>query len=556
MDVEQGSRWRFALVLSGLILLFGLLLWRAFDLMVLDRAFLLSQGNARSVRDVSIPAYRGMIVDRHGSALAVSTPVMAVWVHPGTFQLDHPQVSRLATLLQSPKSYLLKRINDNRYRQFLYLKRGVEPQLAEKIKQLALPGVFLQKEYKRFYPLGQALSQVLGFTNVDDQGLEGLELMFNEHLAGANGKKRVIKDRLGRVIDEIAVIQAPIEGHDLKLSIDKQIQYVAFRELKTAIEQAKASMGSIVVLSAKTGEILAMANYPSFNPNQPLTRRDNRFKNNAVTDVFEPGSVMKPFSVASALDSGLFTPNTLIDARSSWMKVDDNLIRDIRPYGVLSVTQVLQKSSNVGVTKMVLASPVGQLVGLFRRIGFGQVSGSGFPGESSGVLEDKLNASPFVIATLGFGYGLSVTTLQLAKAYAVIANEGKALPATLLRFGNHSAKPTQVLNKNIAADVLSMLEAVVDKNGTGKRAQVDGYRVAGKTGTSRVATQKGYDKNKHIATFVGIAPVSNPALVIAVMVREPTLGSHYGGVVAAPIFSKVMEQALRILGIAPDKPLV
>lgn len=548
--------WRLALVFMFLSIVFISIFARIFYLMYYESDFLQSQGNARSLRDVKVPAYRGMLLDRHNSVLAVSTPVMSVWASPHDVQLDDPKLKDLATFLNLSFQELRQKLASNKTKHFLYLLRSIPPADAKKIQQLGLAGIHLQKEYKRFYPLANVFAPVLGFTNIDEKGIEGLELAYEPFLKGEYGVRRVIKDRLGRVIDEVSLLRSPRIGQNINLSLDKRIQYEAYRNLKDTVKEFQAKSGSVVVMDVNTGEILAMANYPSFNPNAPITSRDGRYRNRAVTDIFEPGSVMKAFSVASALDSGLFSPDTLIDTSPSWLKIDGNIVHDERANGILSVMQIMKRSSNVGIAKMVLASPAYQLESLLRRVGFGQLTGSGFPGESMGMLEDKTLASPFVIATLGFGYGLSATTLQLAQAYAVFANQGYLLPARFSVADPTAKLGKHVLSKKVAKEVLEMLEAVVEKDGTGRHARVQGYRVAGKTGTSRIATKHGYDKNKHIASFVGIAPVSAPKLVIAVVIREPTRVSYYGGRVAAPLFAKVMGGSLRILGVTPDKKIL
>ena len=546
--------WRLVVVYCLILVVFTLIIWRAINLAVVDKAFLQSQGNARSLRDLSIPAYRGMLLDRHNSVLAVSTPVMDLWISPLTFNKTLQNLTELAKLLNVRHDMLTKKISMNQKKHFLYLKREITPSLAAKITALKIDGLRLKKEYKRFYPLANVLAPVVGFTDIDETGIEGLELAFNSALGGENGVRRVIKDRLGHIIDELGVMKKPRQGQNIALALDKRIQYVTYRRLKETVEAFDAKSGSMVVMDVNNGEILAMANYPSYNPNARVSHRDGRYRNRSVTDLFEPGSVIKAFSVASALDSDLFSPETLIDTTPSWMMVDGNTIHDDRENGVLSVTQVMKRSSNVGITKMVLSSPAVQLDGLLKRVGFGQLTGSGFPGESGGMLENKTQASPFVLATLGFGYGLSVTTLQLAQAYAVFANGGYLMPARFL-LATQKTFSKKVIKSKIAQQVLNILEAVVEENGTGQRARVAGYRIAGKTGTSRIAGKNGYDKNRHIASFVGIAPVSQPKLVISVVIREPRKVSYYGGRVAAPLFSKVMGESLRILGVSPDKPL-
>ncbi|WP_133126927.1 peptidoglycan D,D-transpeptidase FtsI family protein [Legionella nagasakiensis] len=536
------------------IFLLTALLWRMYNLTVENRQFLQSQGDARSLRTVKIPAYRGMITDRQGAPLAVSTPVKSLWVNPKIFNPSKQQLADLARLLQLPAKSLMPRITQTNNREFIYLKRQLTPMLAKEIELLAIPGVYFEEEFKRYYPQAESTAQLIGFTDIDDQGIEGLELAYQPWLMGINGKKRVLKDRIGRIIEELDVIKEPRPGHELRLSIDRRIQYFAYHELQDTITKFSAKSGSIVVLDTQNGEVLAIANAPSFNPNVREHYPTEWYRNKAITDVFEPGSVMKPFSIASALESGHFTADSMIDTRPSWMMVHGHAIRDIRNYGLLDVTGILQHSSNVGVSKMVLASPPEQLIGLLTRCGIGQRTESGYPGESDGTIVKVADANPFVLATLGFGYGMSMTTLQLAKSYLIFANQGRLMPVRLL----HYEKPNesvQVINSTTANQVLAMMEAVVDIDGTGKRAKIPGYRVAGKTGTARIAGKHGYEAERHIASFVGIAPASQPRLIVAVVINEPSRVSYYGGAVAAPLFAKVMGTALRILDIQPDKPI-
>jgi cell division protein FtsI (penicillin-binding protein 3) len=426
--------------------------------------------------------------------------------------------------------------------------------LSKQIKALKIPGVNFQKEFKRYYPDSDSISQLIGFTNVDDQGLEGIELAYQDWLMGIVGKKRVIKDRLGRIIEELGILKDPRPGHELALSIDRRLQYLAYSELSKTVEEFAAKSGSVVVVDTENGEILAIANVPSYNPNSRGRYDRETYRNRALTDTFEPGSVIKPFSIASALETGLFTPDTIIDTNPSWMIVHGRTVRDIHNYGVLDVTGVLQHSSNVGVTKMVLASPPEQLIGLLQKCGFVQRTESAYPGESEGAMVKAKDANPFVLATLGFGYGVSVTALQLAKASLIFANNGRLMPVTLL----HNDTPTlglQVMQPKTAEQVLLMMEAVLAKDGTGKDARVPGYRVAGKTGTARVAGKDGYKDKKYTASFMGIAPVSKPKFVVVVIIHEPSRKGYYAAAVAAPLFSKVMSGALRLFNIPTDEPV-
>ncbi|WP_133137066.1 peptidoglycan D,D-transpeptidase FtsI family protein [Legionella rowbothamii] len=547
---------RLVIVSAFFILLTLILIWRMIDLTVLHRKFLQGQGNARSLRTVDIPAYRGMITDRHGAPLAISTPVESVWVNPKEFSPDEDQFMSLAEYLHLTPKQLSRKIVDaqNDNREFLYLQRQLPPALSKQIEKLKIPGVNFQKEFKRYYPDSDSISQLLGFTNVDDQGLEGIELAYQDWLKGVVGKKRVIKDRLGRIIEELNVIKEPRPGRDMVLSIDRRLQYLAYSELGKTVEEFGAKSGSVVVVDTENGEILAMANVPSYNPNSRGRYDKDTYRNRAVTDTFEPGSVMKTLSIASALETGLYTPSTIIDTNPSWMSVHGHVVRDIHNYGVLDVTGVLQHSSNVGVTKMVLASPPEQLIGLLQRCGFGQRTESTYPGESDGSIVKVKDANPFVLATLAFGYGLSATALQLAKAHMIFANEGRLIPVTLI----HNDPPTagvQVIKAQTAKQVLAMMEAVLGKDGTGKSARVPGYRVAGKTGTARVAGKDGYKDRRYTASFIGIAPVSKPKFVVVVIIHEPSKKGYYAAAVAAPLFSKVMMGALRLFNIPTDEAI-
>lgn len=531
--------------------LFSVLLWRTIDLTVLNQKFLRGQGNARSLRTVDIPAYRGMILDREGAPMAVSTPVQSLWVNPKTFAPSKTQLKKLAKLLNVTPKALAQRIKETSNREFVYLQRQLTPMLAKEITDLNIPGVNFQQEFKRYYPEGVSAAQLLGFTNVDDNGIEGLELAYQHWLVGISGKKQVVKDRYGRIIEELNTIKEPRAGNSLQLSVDRRIQFFAYHELQKTIEQFGAKSGTVVVLDTHNGEVLAIANAPSFNPNVRSRYSLDSYRNKALTDTFEPGSIIKPFSIASALDSGHFSPTTIIDTRPSWMIVHGRTVRDVHNYGVLDVTGVLRYSSNVGVSKMVLTSPPEQLIGLLTRSGFARRTESGYPGESEGAIVRAHDANPFVLATLSFGYGLSVTAMQVAKAYLIFANHGQLMPIRLLH--QESVEPgEQVINPKTADQVLAMLEAVVN-DGTGKAAMLPGYRVAGKTGTARMAGKHGYDERRYISSFVGIAPVSNPRLIVAVFIQDPSKGGYYGAAVAAPLFAKVMSTALRILDVPPDQ---
>ncbi len=544
---------RFLTLSCFFLVILALLVWRMVSLMILDRSFLQGQGDARSVRVVNTPAFRGMIFDRQGAAIAVSTPVQSLWLNPKKFAPTPTELNSLAKILKISPKRISNKVSHDDTRGFVYLKRHLTPAQAQKIEALEIPGVNFKQEFKRYYPDADSLAQLIGFTNIDDDGIEGLELAYHDWLDGVPGKRRVIKDRTGRVIDELGVIQEPRPGQGLQLSIDRRIQFFAYHELQKTALAFGAKSGSVVVLDAKDGEVLAIVNWPSFNPNARNRYDISAYRNRAMTDTFEPGSVTKPFSIASALESGLFKPDTVIDTRPSWMMLEGHAIRDVGNYGVLDVSGVLQHSSNVGVSKMALASPPEQLINFLKRCGAASRTASGYPGESDGAIVSPSETGPFMLATLSFGYGLSITTLQLAKMYAIFANNGRLMPVHLLH-ADEESPGKQVLNPKIAKQVLEMMELVVKPGGTGTRAAVPGYRVAGKTGTARIAGQHGYQEKRYIASFAGVAPASNPRLVVAVVIHEPTKGSFYGGRVAAPLFSKVMEASLRLLDIEPDAP--
>lgn len=533
------------------VLILAALIWRMLDLTVLDRKFLQGQGNARSLRVIDIPAHRGMIIDREGAVLAVSTPLQSAWINPKTFKPTSAQLAALAHILHLTSEQVKVRVSSAHGREFAYLQRLLTPSKAKKIEDLNIPGINFQDEFKRYYPEAESTAQLLGFTNVDDHGIEGLELAYQDWLMGVPGQKRVLKDRTGRVIEELDLIKAPRPGNVLQLSIDRRIQFFAYHELQNTIEQFGAKSGSVVVLDTQNGEVLAVANFPSFNPNIRSHFTANSYRNKALTDTFEPGSVIKPFSIASAFQNGQFTPSTIIDTRPSWMIVHGHTVRDVHNYGVLDVTGVLQHSSNVGVTKMVLSNPPEQLIDLLLRCGIAERTDSGYPGESDGSIVKAHDANPFVLATLSFGYGMSVTAMQVARAYMVFANQGRLMPVSFLY---HQPKPVgvQALDPTIAGQLLTMLEAVVN-DGSGKSSEIPGYRVAGKTGTARIAGKNGYNEHRYTSSFVGIAPVSNPRLIVAVFIHEPTHGGYYAAQVAAPLFAKIMSTALRILDVPPDK---
>ena len=543
-----------ARVLMGLLLLwFGVLTARAMYLQVWQNDFLQQEGASRFTRTIELPAHRGMITDRFGEPLAVSTPVESVWASPADANMTAAQRRQLASLLGISELDLKRKLGENE-REFVYLKRHLPPDLVAKVVQLGLPGVSLKREFRRYYPAGDVTAQLIGITDVDDRGQEGVELAYQDWLSGKPGSRRVIKDRLGRVVEDAEHIGAPIEGRDLALSIDRKLQYLAYRELKAAVVQHRAKAGGIVVLDVRTGEVLAMANLPAFNPNNRATLDLRRQRNRAITDLFEPGSTLKPFTVAAALESGVIRPTTLLQTAPGYLVVGDATIHDAHPEGALTVAQVLQRSSNVGAAKLALALPREALWKVLSASGFGSPPKLGFPGEVSGRLRAYQHWRPIEQATLSYGHGISVSLLQLARAYTLFATDGALLPLTLIRH-DEPVEGKQVISSRTAIAVRSMLELVVKSGGTGPRAQVMGYRVAGKTGTAHKAEGRGYAEDRYVSSFVGLAPASDPRLLVAVMIDEPSNGQYYGGVVAAPVFSRVMAEALRMLSIAPDAPL-
>lgn len=528
------------------------LMTRLIDLTIINRQFLCKQGNARTLRNVTIPAHRGMILDRNGEPLAISTPVNAVWIDPTSFKPNAPQLRVLSQLLHIPTQTIRERRLHAQDKEFVYLKRGLNPSLATKIKSLKIPGVFLQDEYHRYYPEGPVMAHVIGLTNIDDKGQEGLELAYNNWLEGRSGLKKVLKDRLGHIIADVRSIRSPSPGHNLQLSIDRRIQYIAYRELKAGIEKYRADSGSVVVLDVRSGEILAMVNWPTYNPNDRVKVQDGRYRNRAVTDLFEPGSTIKSFSMASALASGQFTPASQINTAPGWMMVAGKRIMDERNNGIMDLTKLLQISSNMGMSKLVLSLPAENLWNMLHLVGFGQISQSGFPGERTGSLPHFRVWNPFVLATLSFGYGLSVTALQLTQAYAVLAHEGIKIPLTFLKIQGDPLTGERVMEAKLSREVLDMLESVLTKGGTAPLARVPGYRVTGKTGTVRIVGAQGYEKHRHNSIFIGIAPASHPRLVLAVVLHDPKGRLYYGGYTAGPIFSHIMSNTLHLLNIPPD----
>jgi cell division protein FtsI (penicillin-binding protein 3) len=545
--------WRSRMMLACVFVGFMALIARAVFLQAWDTDFLQQKGDKRAIRDIEIPAYRGKITDRNGEILASSTPVRSIWAIPDDVAATRDQVRSLAQLLEMPVDELDKKISDPN-RDFVYLKRQLPPEIAEKVAELNLPGIYQQREFRRYYPAGEVASHVLGFTGVDEVGQEGIELAFQQSLAGMPGSRRVLKDRRGNVVEDVASIRAPREGRDLALSIDSKIQYIAYSQLKAAVEMHKAKAGGIIVLDVRSGEVLALANLPSFNPNNRAGLTGAQLRNRALTDTFEPGSVMKPFTVALALEEGKVRPDTVIQTAPGRLTIGSATISDAHAGGAMTVSEVIQKSSNVGTAKMALQLDREDMWAMFNRSGFGTAPHVQFPGVVSGKVRAAKTWRPIEQATMGYGYGLSVSLLQLARGYTMFARDGDIVPVSFTKTDG-PAVGTQILSPEVAHAMRAMLEAAAGPHGTAPRAQVMGYRVAGKTGTAHKQEGNGYAEHKYRASFVGFAPVSNPRLIVAVMIDEPTDGRYFGGDVSGPVFSAVMANALRALGVAPDAPM-
>lgn len=547
--------WRFPLMVCMLGGLASLLVWRVLALQVLDtergHEFLQSQGDVRSIRNVTIPAYRGLISDRNGEPLAVSTPVSSLWLNPKEIVHSKEKWPALAAALDMPVARLKEKVNSNANKEFVYLRRHIAPAQAQEILKMGISGLYSQREYKRYYPAGEIAAHLVGFTNIDDQGQEGIELAFDDWLKGESGRKKVLKDLYGHIIKDIDDGNPPQSGNDLGLSIDLRLQYLAYKELKAALSRSRAVSGSVVMMDSATGEVLAMVNQPSFNPNNRRSLDPASLRNRAVTDMFEPGSTVKPLTVVAALETGRYYPKTKINTSPGFIRIGRKTLLDPVNYGVMDLTAIMQKSSQVGITKLALDLDEQSVREVFDRFGLGESTSSGFPGESSGLLPDRSRWRDIERANFAFGYGLSITPLQLAQAYSVFANKGKAVPASLLKV-DKPVEAKQVISESIANQMIDMLRAVTEKGGTGTAAAVNAYSVAGKTGTIHKLGEDGYQDDKYIAVFAGFAPASDPRIVTVVMIDEPRTGKYYGGEVAAPVFSKVVTDALRIMDIPPD----
>lgn len=525
------------------------LVGRAVDLQLVDNDFYRKQGDERFLREIEIPTVRGMITDRNGEPLAVSSPVESVWANPQELSRHPQRLPELAKALGVPADYLTRKISQRAGKEFMWLKRRINPAVARAILAHDIPGVYSQREYRRFYPQGDAIAHVLGFTNIDDYGQEGVELAFDDWLRGKPGVKRVIRDRRGRIVENVDLVRAAQPGKDLTLSIDRRIQFLTYRELKRQLLESEATSGSAVVLDIATGEVLAMANLPSFNPNKVDGGNRDAHRNRAVTDLFEPGSTAKPLTVAAGLEAGVITPATLFNTSPGWIANGRYRTTDTHNYGVLDTTGVIRKSSNVGAAKIAHLLGNQNFYDFFRRMGYGQSTRSGFPGEASGLFPAPDQWSGTSKQTMSYGYGLAVTPLQVAHAYATLANGGRAIQPTFVK--GERNEPQQVLEPQIAAEVMKMMQTVTEPGGTATQAAILGYHVAGKTGTSRKAAGGGYSR-KYVSFFAGVVPVDNPRFAMAVVVNEPTQGSYYGGLVAGPVFHNVMEGALRLMDVPPD----
>ncbi|HEX6708384.1 MAG TPA: penicillin-binding protein 2 [Albitalea sp.] len=541
--------WRSKFLVAMVGLGFCVLIGRAAYVQIVGQSFFLKQGEIRYARTLELPASRGRIIDRNGLILAASVPVPSLWAIPKDFEADKAQRTKLARLLGMTGKELEAKLADSP--NFVWLRRQADEALAKEVLALGVKGVHQVREYKRKYPEGEAAAHVVGFTNVEDKGQEGIELAFQQDLSGRDGTRRVIKDRLGRVVEDIGDSVQPVDGRDIELSIDSKVQFYAYQRIRDAVAEHKAKAGSVVVLDAQTGEVLALSNFPSFTPSERKNLSGAQLRNRALTDTFEPGSTMKPFIAAWAMETGRVTPNTVIQTAPGSINITGSTIRDAHPHGALTVAEVIQKSSNVGTVKMAMQMQPREMWELFTQVGFGQKPQLAFPGAVTGRLRPYKTWRPIEQATMSYGYGLSASLFQLARAYTVFAHDGELIPASLVK----NPQPTgglRVLSPKTAQAVREMLHMVTAQGGTAPKAQAIGYSVGGKTGTAYKQEGKGYAEKKYRSWFVGIAPISNPRIVVAVMVDEPSNGKYFGGDVAAPVFSEVVQQTLRTLGVPPD----
>jgi cell division protein FtsI (penicillin-binding protein 3) len=548
----ERAKWRGGFLLAAFAIGALALEGRILYLQLVDKEFLTEQANDRHLRTVQISAHRGAITDRHGEPLAVSAPVDSIYANPKELKAALDRLPELAAVLGQDPAWLARRVTSNLEREFVYLQRHMPPSKSEQALQLGLPGIGALREYRRYYPAGEVTGHILGFTDVDDNGQEGLELAFDHWLQGENGSKRVLQDRLGRVIGDIELISAAKPGRDLRTSIDLRLQYLAYRELKAAVAETGSRSGSVVVLDPATGEVLAMVNQPSYNPNDRAQYAADRYRNRAITDIFEPGSTFKPLVFAAAIDGGEYSPSSMIDTSPGVLRINNRIITEDKDHlGRVDLTTVLARSSNVGAARVALTLEPERLWSVLAAFGVGRSTNSGFPGESAGVLNDARHWRMIGQATLSYGYGVAVTALQLARAYGAIAADGVLRPVSLVALDEPPAGDP-VVSPRTADAVIQMLEAVVSPAGTGQRAAVRHYRIAGKTGTAQKAGVGGHSADRHQAVFAGLAPASAPRLVAVVILDEPQGAAYYGGDVAAPVFSNIMTGALRLLAVPPD----
>lgn len=551
-NVKNSLAWRYWFLLGFLALCALVLFYRAVDLHVYEQEFLAEQGDARTIRFETLDAHRGVIMDRHGVPLAVSAPVETVYADPRYLNLNVAETKTLAKALGQSYEKLSRKLERSKDRHFIYLKRKMAPHEVAKVLALNLDGIYSKREYKRYYPAGEVAAHVVGFTNIDKHGQEGIELSYDDWLSGEAGKRRVLKDRKQRVIKDLGTVKAASPGKDIKLSLDMRIQYLAYRELKAAVETHKAKAGSIVVLDVHTGDVLAMANQPSYNPNNRSNINVAHLRNRAITDVFEPGSTVKVATIAAALESQKYTLNTRLDTSPGYLRLGAKSIRDHRNYGELSVLNIIAKSSNVGTSRIALDLTGDVVWDMYSRLGFGLGTGIGFPGESIGSLPDSSHWRPIEVAAMSYGYGLNVTALQLAQAYMVMGNGGIKHPLGLVYREDH-LPGEQVLSADVSDSLRLAMKAVVEKGGTGTRAQLPMFEVGGKTGTVHSVGRSGYEESQYKALFAGVAPIEDPEVAMVVVIDGPQGAEYYGGEVAAPVFSRVVNGTLRLLNVSPDK---
>ena len=542
--------WRSKLIVAAMALGFLGLVGRAAHVQVIDNDFFLRQGEVRFARTLELPANRGRVLDRNGVLLASSVPAPSIWANPEDLERDPVKLRQLARLLEMTPAQLEHKLKDEE-KTFVWLRRQMDEPVVKEIRALGIKGVYDIKECKRLYPEGEAAAHIVGFTNVEDQGQEGVELIFQKQLAGQAGSRRVIKDRLGRVVEAVGETVHPVDGKDLQLSIDSKVQFYAYQTLRDAVKEHKAKAGSVVVLDAQTGEILALANYPSYSPSRRVNLSGEQLRNRALTDSFEPGSTMKPFTVALALEKGLVKPETMIQTAPGRINITGSTISDVHTYGMLSVNEVIQKSSNVGTVKMAMQLEPREMWEMFTELGFGQKPALPFPGVVGGRLRPYKSWRPIEQATMSYGYGVSGSLFQMARAYTVFARDGEIVPATMMK-AEQQVQGTRVISVANAKAMRKMLQMAAGPGGTGQKAQTIGYSVGGKSGTARKQEGKGYASKKYRGFFVGIAPIEQPRIVVAVMIDEPSNGVYYGGAVAAPVFSQTVQQSLRLMGVQPD----